>query len=57
MLSDFIDCLILSSAINWSDILLTEDEHINNLKENRDFQGLLETLNPEFKIQTMAGIL
>jgi len=56
-LDDFIDCLILSSAINRNDILVTEDENIQNLKKRRDFQELLETTNPEFKIQTLTDTL
>jgi len=56
-MSDFIDCLIVSSAINRNDILVTEDEHIQNLKKRRDFQELLKTTNPEFKIQTLTDTL
>jgi len=56
-LSDFIDCLIVSSAINRNDALITEDEHIQNLKKRRDFQELLMTTNPEFKIQTLTETL
>ena len=57
MLSDFIDCLILSSAINRSDVIVTEDEDIQNLKKRRDFQALVETINPKFKIQTLTATL
>jgi len=56
-LSDFIDCLIVSSAINRNEVLVTEDEHIQNLKKRRDFQELLKTTNPEFKIQTLTDTL
>jgi PIN domain nuclease of toxin-antitoxin system len=51
MLNDFIDCLILSAAINQCDILLTEDKDIQNLKNNKEFNELLTTKNPKFKIQ------
>lgn len=54
ILSDFIDCLILSSAINQCDILITEDNDIQDLKENREFRGLLMTTNSKFQIQTLA---
>lgn len=57
MLSDFIDCLILSSAINRNDILVTEDEDIHDLRKNGTFQELLQTINPEFKIQTLKETL
>jgi len=50
-LNDFIDCLILSAAINHCDILLTEDKDIQNLKNNKEFNELLTTKNPKFKIQ------
>ena len=56
-LSDFIDCLILSSAINRNDVLVTEDEHIQNLRKNREFQELLQTTNPKFRIQTLTDTL
>jgi len=56
-LGDFIDCLILSSAINQTDILVTEDEDIQNLRERRDFQELLQAINPRFKIQTIRDLL
>ena len=57
MLSDFIDCLILSSAINRCDALMTEDSDIQNLKKNRESNGLLTTINPKFKIQTLTETL
>jgi len=57
MLNDFIDCLILSSAINGNDVLLTEDEDIQNLRRKEEFQGILRAVNPGFKIQTLTDIL
>lgn len=57
MLSDFIDCLILSSAINRSDILVTEDGDIHDIREKREFKELLQTINPQFKIQTVKDVL
>lgn len=56
-LSDFIDCLILSSAINQNDALITEDENIQNLIKNREAQELLKRINPKFKIQTITDVL
>jgi PIN domain nuclease of toxin-antitoxin system len=53
ILDDFIDCLILSSAMNRNDALVTEDEAIRDLRKEREFQELLQTINPEFKIQTL----
>jgi PIN domain nuclease of toxin-antitoxin system len=50
-LNDFIDCLILSAAMQYCDILLTEDKQIQDLKNNKEFNELLTTKNPQFKIQ------
>ncbi|MGB9714672.1 MAG: PIN domain-containing protein [Candidatus Bathyarchaeales archaeon] len=57
LLNDFIDCLILSSAVNRCDAILTEDEDIQNLKRNKEFAGFVATVNPKFKIQTLTDML
>ncbi len=57
MLNDFIDCLILSAAINRCDILLTEDKDIQDLKKNKEFNELRTTTNPKFKIQLLTETL
>lgn len=57
MLGDFIDCLILSSAINQCDALITEDNDIQNLKKNKEFNELVTTINPKFQIQTLTETL
>jgi len=57
MLTDFIDCLLVSSAINQCDVLITEDRDIEDLKKNRDFNELLATVNPKFKIQPLTETL
>jgi PIN domain nuclease of toxin-antitoxin system len=54
MLNDFIDCLILSAAINRSDILITEDKDIQDLKKNKEFNELRKTINSRFKIQPLS---
>jgi len=56
LLGDFIDCLILSSAINQSDAIVTEDKNIQSLKKT-EFNGLISAINPEFKIQTLTSTL
>ncbi|MHA1712005.1 MAG: hypothetical protein ACTSUS_08110 [Candidatus Freyarchaeota archaeon] len=53
---DFIDCLILSSAVNRSDALITEDEDIRNLGK-RELQEIFQAVNPEFRIQTLKDVL
>jgi PIN domain nuclease of toxin-antitoxin system len=57
ILNDFIDCLILSSAINHCDALITEDTDIQNLKKNKEFNELQKTTNTTFKIQKLTEIL
>jgi len=53
MLSDFIDCLILASAINHCDALVTEDDDIKDLKNDAGFKSLCTGTNPRFGIQTL----
>jgi len=57
LLSDFIDCLVLSSAINQNDAMVTEDKDIQSLEKKEDFNGLLAAINPKFKIQTLTDTL
>lgn len=51
VLNDFIDCLILSSAINNTDALITEDEPIHELEEE------IKTFKPSLRIQKLNEIL
>ena len=57
LLSDFIDCLILSSAINQSDAIVTEDRDIQSLEKKEEFNSLIAMINPRFKIQTLTDTL
>ena len=57
MLSDFVDCLILSSAIHQSDLMVTEDTDIQKASKEKAFQEVIEKINPKFKIQKLQGIL
>ncbi|MCX8178162.1 MAG: PIN domain-containing protein [Candidatus Bathyarchaeota archaeon] len=57
MLNDFIDCLILSSAINNCDALITEDIDIHSIKEDKNYQEYINTKNPKFKIYKLTEIL
>lgn len=57
LLSDFIDCLILSSAINNCDALITEDEDIHKISENKNYRELIDAKNPKFKIYRLTDIL
>lgn len=55
-LDDFIDCLILSSAINQCEMLITEDDDIQNFAQSKNFQELVKTVNPKFRIQSIKQI-
>lgn len=55
-LNDFVDCLILSSAINFCDALITEDAEIHNLTKNEEFNELIRSINPKFKIKRVIEI-
>ena len=50
LMGDFIDCLILSTALHHCDALITEDQVISGLKKNEKYLKLKSTINPEFKI-------
>ncbi len=53
MMDDFVDCLILATAINHCDELITEDNDILNLRDN----GELLKVNPAFKIKPLSEVL
>jgi hypothetical protein len=55
-MSDFIDCLILSTALNHCDALVTEDQLFHGLKKNDRSIKLKSAINPKFKIQTSSEI-
>ncbi|MDG6923008.1 MAG: PIN domain-containing protein [Nitrososphaerota archaeon] len=51
MLGDFIDCLILATAISQADVLLTEDRSIHDLRHQSVFRELVKSENPDFEIR------
>ena len=53
-LHDFVDCLILSTAINNCDALITEDHEIQAIKKNEEFCTLLSARNPNFEIKRIT---
>jgi PIN domain nuclease of toxin-antitoxin system len=57
MLNDFINCLILSSAINHCDAIITEDNEIQSLKKNTQFHNLVADQNRGFKILKLTETL
>lgn len=54
VLTDFIDCLILSTAVNRCRALVTEDDDIKILRRKNILDELLKAINPEFMIQTLS---
>ena len=56
-LTDFIDCLIVATAINHCDALVTEDEEIHNLTTKKNTNELMKDTNPNFKIKRLSEIL
>ena len=57
ILNDFIDCLILSSAINRAEVLVTEDKDILEISNKRSFQNIIQISNPKFKIKKLKNII
>lgn len=53
ILGDFIDCLILSTALNHADELLSEDGSIHELKKNERFKEIVKSINPKFEIRKL----
>lgn len=57
MLDDFVECLILSSAINHCDVLVTEDSDILKLRKNKEFTEFLSAAKPHFTIKQLDELL
>lgn len=49
-ISDYLDCLILSTAVNESDALMTEDNILLTFTEDTVNQAFIHALNPTFMI-------
>jgi len=56
-LNDFIDCIILSTAINETDVLVTEDVSIHRLFDEESFLKIVNKINPEFIVKSYKQIL
>jgi PIN domain nuclease of toxin-antitoxin system len=56
-MNDFIDCIILSSALNKCEVLITEDKRIHKLEERMLFREIIKVNNPEFKIKKISELL
>jgi len=55
-MSDYLDCLILSSAINRCDALLTEDSLIHALTTEEYYKRLVGEINPEFVVSSHKAL-
>ena len=55
LMVDFVDCLILSTALNYSDVLISEDTVIGKLSKNQKYLELLSTINPNFKCTSYSN--
>ena len=60
ILGDYLSSVILSSAINRCEAILTEDALIRGLPENQSYSELVNRINPGFKIassKSLPGLL
>jgi len=55
-MKDFIDCIILSTALNNADTFVTEDQVINGLNKNAKFLEHRASINPKFEIKPAREI-
>ena len=51
LLPDFVNCLILATALHKADVLVTEDEELHEISETSEFRALAATVNPRFKVK------
>jgi len=56
-LGDYLDCLILSTAVNEADVLLTEDDTLLGFAGEEANRALLYSLNSSFKIISSRQLL
>jgi predicted nucleic acid-binding protein len=55
-MNDYIDCIILSSAICSCEAIVTEDRLIHRIEENQLYRHIIEETNPRFKILFSSDI-
>lgn len=56
VVGDYLDCVILSSAINRCDVMLTEDRLIRGLGENQVYREIVNRVNPEFAVLSSSSL-
>ena len=57
ILGDFIDCLIISTAMNYADTLVTEDIAIHELAAKEEFRKIVREVNPKFEIRNLKNLI
>ena len=57
VLGDFIDCIILSTALNYADALVTEDEDVFEAVKTKDYEELVQKVNPKFTVMRFKDVL
>lgn len=50
LMDDFIDCIIVATALAETNILLTEDNNIHQLQNSKEFLKIRETVNDSLQI-------
>ncbi len=56
-LEDYIDCIILSTAIHYADIMLTEDSELLALPKKQWFKEIIENINPNLRITSYKALI
>jgi len=56
-MKDFIDCLIVSSALTYCDCLITEDNLVHDLRTTESYKQLITSHNSKFTIQKLSETL
>ncbi len=56
LVKDFVDCMLLASAITSCNAFLTEDELLLELRDKDEFRGVIDPWNPGFSILSFKEI-
>jgi hypothetical protein len=55
-LNDYIDCVILSSAICSCEAMVTEDQRIHRVEDSPIYRRIIEEANPSFEILASSDL-
>ncbi|MCX6641987.1 MAG: hypothetical protein NTV15_01175 [Candidatus Bathyarchaeota archaeon] len=56
VMNDYIDCVILSSALSRCNAIVTEDQLIHRIRDNPIYRRITEETNPSFKILSSSDL-